>query len=274
MTTKQILGEKYILNGNPADVSGYQPDMSADIYYEVIRIIEGKFLFLEDHLERLRHSTSKSGLVFPGGSYIRESLKSLLEENPIKDGNIRICLQKSTGPNPNLLCYFIPRVYLDDSIYLSGVHLVVYPHERPNPGIKKWDDQFRSDVGKFIRDHGAYEAILLNKQGEITEGSRSNVFFIDDSNRLITAPEKIILPGITRKYVIQICRDEHLEVRERPVYMNELDTLQACFLSGTSPKVLPVRQMDNHPFRSDHPTVRIIMQRFEAVMNQNLETIH
>jgi branched-chain amino acid aminotransferase len=274
MTTKQITGEKYILNGYPADVSGYQPDLSADIYYEVIRIIEGKFLFLEDHLERLRRSTAKSGLVFPGEPQIRESLKSLLNENPFREGNIRISLQKPTGSNPNLICHFIPWSYPDENDYLRGVPLVTYPHERPNPGIKKWDERFRTDVGTYIRDHGVYEALLLNKQGEITEGSRSNVFFIDASNRLITPPEKIILPGITRKYVVQICREEQMEVEERAVCIHELEAMEACFLSGTSPKVLPVRQIDNHPFRADHPTVRIILQRFETVMNQNLETIH
>ncbi len=132
-----------------------------------------------------------------------------MTENHFKDGNIRICLQRSKGPDPDLLCYFVPWIYPDECTYKRGVQLVSYAHERPNPGIKKWDDRFRSNVKKKIIDkHGVYEALLLNKQGEITEGSRSNIFFIDASNRLITPPEKSILPGITRKYVVQICREE------------------------------------------------------------------
>ncbi len=273
MTTKQILGEKYIINGKAADLSAYQPDMSADIYYEVIRLIGGKFLFLDDHLKRLRHSSKDSGLIFPGEPSIRESLGCLLKENHFKEGNIRICLQKSRGSFPDLLCYFIPWFYPEESTYKIGVQLISYAHERPNPGIKKWDDKFRADVKRQINDHGAYEAVLVNKQGEITEGSRSNIFFIDASNRLISPPEKAILPGITWKYVIQICRKESIEVEERPVSMNELESLEACFISGTSPKVLPVCQIDKHQFRADHPTVRTIMERFESIQNKNLETI-
>ncbi len=64
------------------DISGFQADMSADIYYEVIRIIGGKFLFLKDHLDRLKHSVKDSGLIFPGEGFIRESLKSLLDGKP------------------------------------------------------------------------------------------------------------------------------------------------------------------------------------------------
>ncbi len=273
MTTKPILGEKYIINGISAEVSAFHPDMSTDIYYEVIRIIGGKFLFLNDHLLRLRNSLRNSGLAFPGEDAIRESLKTLLKENHFQDANIRICIQKAATPDPDLLCYFVPWVYPDECTYLSGVQLITYAHERPNPGIKKWDDRFRTNVKIQIREHGVYEALLLNKQAEITEGSRSNVFFIDEQNRLITPPEKNILPGITRKYVLQICREEKIPIEERLVSIRELGTLEACFISGTSPKVLPVWQIDNLQFRADHPAVRTIMERFESLMNKNLETI-
>lgn len=247
--------------------------MSVDIYYEVVRIIDGKFLFLSDHLKRLKSSTKESGLIYPGGPYIRENLKLLLRENQFMNANIRICLQKSKGSTPDFLCYFVPWIYPEECTYLSGVELVSYVHERPNPGIKKWDDRFRTRVKKHIRDHGVYEALLLNKEKEITEGSRSNVFFIDASNRLITPSEQMILPGITRSYVIQICMEENIEVEERSITMKELDTLQACFISGTSPKVLPVWKIDSHQFRADHPTLKLIMDKFEVLLNDNLESI-
>lgn len=273
MTTKQILGKKYIINGISAEVSGYQPEMSADIYYEVIRLIGRKFLFLDDHLERLKSSIRNTGLVFPGNKAILESLKALLSENPFTEGNVKICLRKTIEKEPELLCFFTPWFYPDKSTYQSGVQLLSYSHERTNPGIKKWDDKFRNDVRQCIRDHGVYEALLLNKQGEISEGSRSNVFFIDASNKVTTPPEHSVLPGITRKYVIQICRDQGLEVEERVVSMKELKELSACFISGTSPKVLPVCQIDQHQFRADHPILRIIIEQFDTILNAYLKTI-
>ena len=273
MTTKQILGEKYIINGVSAEVSGYQAEMSADIYYEVIRIIGRKFLFLDDHLERLKSSIKNTGLVFPGNKTICESLKALLSENRYTEGNVKICLRKISENEAELLCFFTPWFYPDVSSYQSGVQLLSYSHERPNPGIKKWDDKFRNDVRQCIRDHGVYEALLLNKQGEISEGSRSNVFFIDASNKIITPPEHSVLPGITRKYVIQICKDQGLKVEERVVSLKELKKLSSCFISGTSPKVLPVCRVDQHRFRADRPTLRIIMKQFDFVLNANLKTI-
>mgnify|MGYP005619784853 CR=1 FL=1 len=60
MSIFRILGEKIIIDGTMADVPGFRPDMSADTYYEVVRLIDGRFLFLQDHLDRLKHSLSLS----------------------------------------------------------------------------------------------------------------------------------------------------------------------------------------------------------------------
>jgi len=199
MITGKILGNRYVINGKSADASGFVPDMSADIYYEVVRLIDGKLLFLQDHLKRLEQSISGSGIEYPGKRSILQNLSLLIGENSFREGNIRICLQRSNGSKTLLLCYFIPYFYPDPIMYKKGVKLVIYPHIRPNPGIKKWDDHFRNSVSKYILDHSVYEAALINDQNQITEGSRSNIFYIDRNGSLITMPEIKVLPGITRK---------------------------------------------------------------------------
>jgi branched-chain amino acid aminotransferase len=166
-------------------------------------------------------------------------------------GNIRICLQKIGPDSSQLMSYFVPYVYPELNMYLSGVQLVTYPHIRPNPGIKKWDNQFRTSVNQYIKEYGVYEVLLLNDRKQITEGSRSNVFFLDDDKRLVTPPEQDVLPGITRKYVLEICKRKRLEVLQRPIHLEELEKMKACFISGTSPKVLPVWQIDAYQFRAD-----------------------
>ena len=168
---------------------------------------------------------------------------------------------------------FVPYVYPESSVYLSGVQLVTYPHIRPNPGIKKWDNQFRVSVNEYIRDHGVYEALLLNDQKQITEGSRSNLFFIDQDQRLITPPEIDILPGITRKHVFRICCQKGLNIIERPVMLTELDQMESCFITGTSPKILPVWQVDGVQFKVDHPLLRMLMVELDTIINQNLTSL-
>ncbi len=164
MITGKILGKRYVVNGISADVSGFVPVMSADIYYEVIRLIDGKLLFLSDHLERLRQSITGSGIVHPGNQLIIENLSLLVKDNPFREGNIRVSLQQSNGNGPILQCYFIPYFYPDPEMYNMGVKLAVYPHIRPNPGIKKWDNQFRNAVSRYIQEHKVYEVALVNQQ--------------------------------------------------------------------------------------------------------------
>ena len=273
MSTGKTLGKKYIINGKSADVSGFIPDMSADIYYEVVRLMDGKLLFLKDHLDRLRLSLAGSAIVYPGKEAIVKDLSLLLKENSFKQGNIRISLQPSVEHGSDLLCYFIPYVYPDPSMYKEGVRLLTYPYIRSNPGIKKWDDRFRSSVGQYIRDHGVYEAVLLNNDGQITEGSRSNLFFIDQQDSLITVPERLILPGITRKYVFEIAHGHNIPIIERSVSLNTLDSLVSAFISGTSPKVLPVKMLDNYSFDVSHPVLKLLMEQFEQLIQDNLSGI-
>jgi len=273
MITGKILGKTYVINGVPLDVSGFKPDMSLDIYYEVVRLIEGKLLFLHDHLDRLKNSLAGSALEFPGGDTILKNLSLLLENNSYSQGNIRICLQPSTDNNSDLLCYFVPYFYPEASNYLEGVRLLSYPHIRPNPGIKKWDDGFRSSVGKFIRDQGIYEAVLLNRKGQITEGSRSNLSFIDQQGSLVTVPDKQILPGITRKYVLKIAQQEGIPVIEKSIALDSLDAFTSAFISGTSPKVLPVKTLDKYSFEVSHPVLQELMKKFEELIMKNLSAV-
>jgi branched-chain amino acid aminotransferase len=273
MTTVKISGETCVINGKPADVSGFVPDLSADIYYEVIRLIDGKLLFLSEHLERLRASLLGSEISCPEKQWFEENLRILISENPFRNGNIRICLQQLHGNKPDLHCYFVSYVYPDTSMYENGVKLISYPHIRPNPGIKKWDNAFRFAVGQYIKDHRVYEALLLNPDNQITEGSRSNIFFIDHEGKLLTVPEKHVLPGITRKHVLAIAKEEGIPFLEKTISMNEMGGLVAAFISGTSPKVLPVRQIDDVLFVVKHPTLSLLMDRFDKLISNSLTLI-
>lgn len=273
MITGKILGTKYVTNSNSADVSGFVPDMSADIYYEVIRLMDGKLLFLTDHLERLQRSLSGSGIPYPGNLAIIENLRLLLKENKLSEGNIRISLQGTNAIDPVLQCYFIPYFYPDPLMYETGVKMKIFPHMRPNPGIKKWDDSFRNSVSRYILEHDIYEVALKNPQNQITEGSRSNIFFIDKAGRLISVPGKDILPGITRKYVLELAAGEGIQIEERSISTDNLASLVSVFISGTSPKVLPVRQIDEFSFDVSHPVLRQLIEQFEQLVQRSLKSI-
>jgi branched-chain amino acid aminotransferase len=195
----------------------------------------------------------------------------LLENNEIQSGNVRICMQKKPEEGVRTSCYFISFFYPSPPMYSEGVKLLTFPYIRSSPGIKRWDSTFRESVGRFIRENGIYEVALVNSEKQVTEGSRSNIFFIAGDNRLVSTPGNEILPGITRKYVLQICREEGIRILERPVHLKELGEMSACFISGTSPKILPVRQLDGFLFDVDHPMLTLLMEKFERVLQSNLE---
>jgi len=111
---------------------------------------------------------------------------------------------------------------------------------------------------------------LMNKQNQITEGSRSNIFFIDKGGKLIAPPGKDILPGITMKYVLELAAAEGIQIEEKTVSTDTLDSLVSVFISGTSPKVLPVNQIDDYLFDVDHPLLRLLMDRFELLVQNSL----
>jgi branched-chain amino acid aminotransferase len=259
-------GEKIvILNGDTIAAKDFNPGKSAILIYEVIRLMDGHFLFLDDHLTRLRNSCVKSGKNCPEKALLIRHIEILLSKVPTSNGNIRLVVYEQKE-NTNIACFFVPHFYPTAEDYRSGVKTRTYPFERPDPTVKKWNEQFRHNVGKFIQEEKIYEAILLNEHGKLTEGSRSNLFFIDHSSSVFTAPEQLILPGITRKHVLHICIKHHFRVIEKAVTLKEAATMKSCFISGTSPRVLPVKQLDSLTFYVSDPVLRNIMDSFDQLI--------
>jgi branched-chain amino acid aminotransferase len=163
------------------------------------------------------------------------------------------------------MVYFIEAQYPDSQMYDSGVDTILFEAERKNPGAKVFNFRLRSTILDSLVRRSAYEALLVSRNGCITEGSRSNVYFISGS-RVITAGDEFVLGGITRKYVNNICteRDINLEYRCMPVV--ELKTVEAVFLSGTSPHLLPVRSINEFKFRVEHPVLRTLIEAYQDIV--------
>lgn len=262
---EHIWGDILVVNGKIADASGYEPDPSATIFYEVIRVINGKFLFLEDHLERLQISCGNNISRFPSKDILKSHLQVLIDSSETKEGNVRLLIYE-TKKQYKLVCFFTSHFYPTTEDYEKGVLTKTFRFERPDPVIKRWNSSFRTRVNKFIRDENIYEAILINEQDKLTEGSRSNLYFIDHNNRVITAPVPQVLPGITRKYVFQICSRLGIEIEERAVDLREVPGMKSCFISGTSPKVLPIRQLDEISFNPGNSLVQKISESFNQLI--------
>lgn len=265
---EKIRGDQIILNGNPARPSEYLPDPSAGMLYEVIRRLDGRLLFAEDHLNRLHFSCTRSGATCPAKQRLYQHLELLTDLVPLPDGNIKLVIFSRLGA-PQIACFFVPHFYPAEEDYRTGVKTKSYLFQRPDPTIKRWNEDFRHNVNHFIREEGIYEAILINQEGLLTEGSRSNLFFIDTHQQVITSPDHLILPGITRKYVLEICHQHRINIIEKALHIDEAKMMSSCFLSGTSPKVLPVSQLDNNEFQPGNEVTRKIMAGFDELLQES-----
>lgn len=247
--SKEEFNEKYIYKGKSV--------------YEVIKVKEGIPIFLEDHMDRVLLTLKLNKLeLFISIEEIISRIKTLISVNKIKNGNIKFILNYNDD-DKNFITYFIKHSYPTEDQYRNGVDSILYYAERKDPNSKVIDVDLRKAVNEEIKNRGVYEALLVNKQNFITEGSRSNIFFIL-GDKIITSPLKNVLPGVTRKWIFNICRELSIDIIEREVSVEEVKEFDGVFMTGTSPDALPIKKIENILYNSSNEKLmKIIMKKFK-----------
>lgn len=208
--------------------------------YEVIKVQESTPLFLEKHLQRLHNSGRLTGFeIFLSDEIISKRLRDLIEVNNIKEGSIKFVLNFD---KKLFIAYLEQTNFPKEYQYKEGVKTDLFYKERVNPNAKVLNLSFREEVDEFIKEKNIYEAILVDKEGYITEGSKSNVFFVRDKN-LYTTPISGVLPGITRSTILDICSENSISVREESLNVEDLNSVKGAFLSSTPFDVLPINEV-------------------------------
>ncbi len=229
--------------------------------YEVIRIFKGKPIFLNDNLMRLSNSLKKSNIKIDVETLnLPDKLMRFIQLENMVEGNLKYVLH-FTSDQPDEYIYQIPHSYPAAEEYQQGVPTLTYSAMRENPGVKYINTDLRTRTNQLIKEHQVYEILLVDRDGYITEGSRSNVFFI--KNEVIyTAPVEYVLPGTSRKRVFDICQKYRLAIEEKRIACSELAHYDAAFLSGTSPLILPINRIDDLHFNPQWPILQEIMKYY------------
>jgi branched-chain amino acid aminotransferase len=238
--------------------------------YEVFRVQEGVPLFIGDHLQRLWTTAKLEGVNLPfTRDDILEDIFGVIRSNPSGDGNIKILISlPATGPVSRLV-YFNPHQYPTAEQFENGVAVSLFNAERNNPNAKVMDMKLRSATDQAKSEGEFYEVLLVDHDGYITEGSRSNVFFIKNQ-KLITPPVHKVLEGITRKLIMQLCAENMIPAIERTVHQNDLSGMDAVFITGTSRRVLPVCRIDDLSFEPSHQLTRKLQHMLEEQVKAEL----
>lgn len=242
--------------------------------YEVIKIIDSRPVFLREHLQRLEQSLERAGFAPTWAQPVRSAIPALLSQCPVERHNIRVAIVfDDAGQHLRSAVYFIASRYPSPDDYRHGVAVGIMPAERSNPTAKVEQLGLRQLANRMMAEQGLFEVLLENGQGLITEGSRSNVFAVRNGG-LITAPDDAVLGGITRDVVLAIARRSGIAVELRCPSTAELDTLEAMFITGTSPCVLPVRRCGSMNLNAQHPLVTSLAQQYAQAEAADIDRLH
>ncbi len=222
-----------------------------------------------DHLERLFKSAELYYMPIP---YTLEELRAatheLIAANELRECYIRPIAFRGYGqmgvypldaPVVVSIAVWPWGAYLGEDSKDNGVRAKIsswrrIPHDSLVPHAKATGQYLNSVLAKIEASKAGYEeAILLNAQGFVCEGSGENIYVIRDG-KILTPPQTAgILDGITRKSVIQIARDLGYEVLERDIARAELILADEAFLSGTAAELVALREVDDHQIGDGRP---------------------
>ena len=257
-----------ILNGTIITQDVYTE--KAAEFYEVIRVKNRALLFLEDHITRLNHSLKMANIDKTFAiEAVQADFAKLFAADGINNQNVKLSVSFENG---HLSCalYYIESVYLNEDIYKNGVQVKTKSFERENPKVKQRTIAMQT-IRKQLQLDQVYEYLLVNREGLLLEGTKTNVFFVKGT-QVITADTRRVLGGITRQHVADLART-HSDFTESSFTKTDLKEAEAVFLTGTSIGILPVCTVDDINYNSaNNPIVLSLMKAYERWENTYIET--
>ena len=192
------------------------------------------------------------------------------KKNRCDDINVKL-IRTRIGEEDYFLTYFIEPESLSREEYTRGIHTILFQGERPKPHLKTIGSSFRDRVETARARTGAYEALLVDDQGNISEGSRSNIFFLKNG-LLLTPPAQTVLLGVTRKHVMNLCKSMKLQVMEELLHRREISSISGAFITGTTVDIAPIRSIDDHTIPSmENLQIQDIMRLYSDEVNAYIE---
>lgn len=268
---KECVGKVFSLDGRlrPCEEFSVEFHGGAGSIYEVVRIIDGVPMFLEDHLDRMQESMRLTKTFLPcSRDMVYAGIGKVIKSNHLKNGNLKLVCQAG-GDRRQLLIYVTEHQYPSPEDYKKGIPAVLMRASRPLPNAKQSDPGLSQKTNRVRRRESVHEVLLVDEQGCITEGSRSNIFFVRDGV-VLTPPVEDVLPGITRKHVIECCQSKNIPLKESRIPVEDLQHMDAAFLSSTSRRVLPVKRIGDLVLPPDHPLIREIQHAFTNLVTVSL----
>lgn len=237
--------------------------------YETVKIDRGRPFYLAEHMRRLINSAQMIEIdLGVSAELLCDWFKLLIEVDRQATWTLRALALGAVGniTRPIVAFEALPLATYPDSFYSDGAKAVLYEGQRAIPLCKSLNTLVNYMAGHKAKRAGALEGIL-HSNGHFTEGSRSSLFVVS-RGKLLTAPQALVLPGITRDIVIHVMQETDYPVIEQPVPV-ELSQLDEVFITATSMHVMPITQIDGQKIGNGRvgPVTQLAMERFNARYN-------
>ena len=239
--------------------------------FDFLRTYNGRPLFLEEHIERLQRSAKQIGLTLLWSkTQLIDIVNQTLNKNNYRESNVRVVVTGGTSPDyitpqgkPRLLVLVTELPEQPQWWYTDGVKVITIYSRRTIPAAKSIDYITATIALKEARSKNAIEALYVDRDGYVLEGTTSNLF-IFRGDRLVT-PGKAVLSGITRKIVLMLTA-EIFKTEIRDVAVDELLTADEVFITGSNKEIVPVVRVDDTAIGNGKPghRTRAVMKAFAA----------
>jgi len=240
-----------------------------------------------EHLARLEKSAQLYYMELPySAEELRVATIELLRRIGLRSGYIRplafrgygeMGLYASSAPIEVIVAAWAWGSYLGDEGKREGIRAKVSSWRAISgdsliPHSKASGQYLNSILAKTEATEAGYEeAILLDAQGNVSEGSGENIFIVRDGVLITPGHTSSILDGITRNSVVQIATDLGYRVEERAIARAELYLADEVFLTGTAAELVPIREIDHHELGKPGEITRVVQAKFEDALHGRAE---
>jgi branched-chain amino acid aminotransferase len=261
----------------PLNEAGF---LRGDGIFESILIHQGTVFRVDDHLQRLFEGIQRIRIRSrETQSEIKGLVKQYVQRNELETAVLRIIITRGIydampwnfeGPNSLYITHSpAPRVP-DEPAKIVFFPEENYPLIRKHPAVKSLNYLGNMLAKMDANDQDAFEPVLYNTDGYITEGGIRNVFFVKDGV-VITPPLHLgILPGTMRESVLEVVKDSGFEIEESLIPVEEVETMDEAFLTSTTMRILPV-YWDN--WDSNYNVTKQLQSSLNALIEKTRERL-
>jgi len=239
-----------LVNEDEAKVSVFDHGLLyGDGVFEGIRFYNNQAFRLQKHLQRLYYSALAIGLNIPySKGELEVAINDIIQAFAKPDGYLRLVITRGKGllginplqcKKPTVFIIADQQHFISEDVQRNGAKLIIASTRRLSPdGLDprvKSLNYLNHILARMEANHAnADEAILLNAQGHVTEGSTDNIFIVQDNKIFTPLVTDGALEGITRDVIFEVAKEQGLSCAEKTLSPYDLYTADECFLTGTA----------------------------------------